>query len=67
MKLYTSDNTDLMEVDRLKVEGNNLIGVGSIMGAMPVVAVLTPDELRKSFKLISLKALAQLIKMLFIR
>ena len=65
MKLYTSDNTDLMEVDSLKVEGNNLIVIGTIMGAMPIEAVLTPQELRQSFKLVSVKAIFQLIKMLF--
>lgn len=67
MKLYTSDNTDLMEVDRLKIEGNNLIVVGTIMGAMPIEAVLTPAELRHSLKLLSFGAVMQLIKMLFSR
>lgn len=67
MKLYTSDDTDLMEVDRLKIEGNNLIVVGTIMGAMPIEAVLTPAELRQSLKLLSVGAVVQIIKMLFSR
>jgi hypothetical protein len=67
MKLYTSDNTDLMEVDRLKIEGNNLIVVGTIMGAMPIEAVLTPAELRQSLKMLSYGAEMQLIKKLFSR
>ena len=51
MKLMTSDNAELMEVSAFKPEGDNLVVVGTIMGAMPVEAVLTPAELRKVFKL----------------
>lgn len=65
MKLLTSDNSELMEVSRLKSEGNNLIVVGTIMGAMPVEAVLTPAQLRQAFKLLSLGILLFIISMLF--
>jgi len=65
MKLLTSDQSELMEVSRLKSEGNNLIVVGTIMGAMPVEAVLTPAQLRQAFKLLSLGILFFIIGMMF--
>lgn len=67
MKLYTSDNTELMDVSAIRNEGSSLIVVGTIMGAMPIEAVLTPTELRKSFKLLSFGTIVALIKMLFSR
>jgi hypothetical protein len=65
MKLYTSDNTDLMEVSRIYPDGNNLIVEGTIMGAMPIRAVLKPAELRKVFGLLSVKTLCKAFLMLF--
>ena len=65
MKLMTSDQSELMEVSALKTEGNRLVVVGTIMGAMPVEAVLTPSELRKVFKLLSFGLVLFVIKMLF--
>jgi hypothetical protein len=65
MKLFTADNSELMEVSALRTENGNLIVVGTIMGAMPTEAVLTPSELRKSFKLINLKIIGAVIGMLF--
>jgi len=67
MKLYTSDNTDLMEVSRIYPDGRDLIVEGTIMGAMPVRAVLKPAELRKAFGLMSPKTLGQIFMMLFRR
>lgn len=65
MKLLTSDNAELMEVSQFKAEGSNLIVCGTIMGAMPVEAVLTPAELRKVFKLLTLSIVFFVIGMLF--
>ncbi|MDB5968383.1 MAG: hypothetical protein JWQ90_833 [Hydrocarboniphaga sp.] len=65
MKLFTSDNAELMEVSSLKTEGNNLIVVGTIMGAMPTEAMLTPAELRKVFKLLSLSLVLFVFGMFF--
>ena len=67
MKLLTSDQSELMEVSALKSEGNNLVVVGTIMGAMPVEAVLTPAEMRKAFKLLSLSLVIFIFCMLFRR
>ena len=65
MKLYTSDNTDLMEVKRIYPFGGNLIVEGTIMGAMPIRAVLKPAELRKAFGLMSARTLGKAFLMLF--
>ena len=67
MKLITSENTELMEVTALKTDGENLVVVGTIMGAMPIEAVLTPAELRRSLKLLSFALVFFIVKMLFRR
>jgi len=64
MKLLTSDQFELMEVTGLRTEGKNLVVVGTIMGAMPTEAILTPVELRKVFKLLSFRTIAFVLKML---
>lgn len=65
MKLLTNDSSELMEISAFKTEGSNLIVVGTIMGAMPVEAVLTPRELRQVFKLLSFGIVFFVIGMLF--
>jgi len=67
MKLFTSDNAELMDVSELRTEDGNLIVVGTIMGAIPTEAVLTPAELRASLKLVNLKIVVALVRMLFSR
>ena len=53
-----------MEVSGLKSAGGSLVVVGTIMGAMPAEAILTPSELRKSFKLLSVGIMLLIIRML---
>lgn len=65
MKLYTADHSELMHVNGLKRDGNNLIVQGTIMGAMPTEAVLTPTELRNAWKLLRPSMLVFLISMFF--
>jgi len=65
MKLYTTDNAELMDVSTLRTEGSNLIVEGTIMGAMPICAVLTPAELRSAFKLVGFKTALSIFGMLF--
>ena len=67
MKLHAADGSELMEVNALKRRGGNLIVEGTIMGAMPIQAVLTPAELRAAFKLLGLKTLGFIVGMLFRR
>ena len=65
MKLYASDNSDLMEVSRIVREDNHLIVEGTIMGAMPIRAVVKPAEVRKALGLMNVKTMLFALSMLF--
>jgi hypothetical protein len=65
MKLFSPDHSVLMEVSRLEREGNNLVITGSIMGAMPIRAILTPTETRGALGLLSFRLKLFLFTMLF--
>ncbi len=65
MEIVTTDNESLMTVERLEKQGNNLVVHGEIMGAMPVRAVLTPDQARAALKLMRPGILAFLMTILF--
>ena len=65
MKLYASDNSDLIEVSTISRDGSNLVIEGTIMGAMPIRAVVKPAEVRSAIKLMDLKTLWFAFTMLF--
>ena len=65
MKLLNPDNSVLMEVTRFERQGSSLVIKGSILGAMPVHAVLTPTETRGALKLLGLRLLLFVVSMLF--
>jgi hypothetical protein len=65
MKLYASDNTDLMEIRRIYADGRNLILDGRIMGSLPIKAVVKPSELRRAITLMSPRTMLALALMLF--
>jgi hypothetical protein len=65
MKLMTMDGAELMEVSEIRAEASTLIIEGTIMGAMPTRAVLTPTELRSALKLLKLRTIVSIIGMLF--
>jgi hypothetical protein len=67
MEIVTTDNQSLMTVERLEKQGNNLVVHGEIMGAMPVRAVLTPDQARAALKLLRPGVLVFLLTILFRR
>jgi hypothetical protein len=67
MKLMTMDGSELMEVNEIRAEASNLIVEGTIMGAMPTRAVLTPAELRSAFRLLKFRTILSIIGMLFRR
>lgn len=67
MKLYAFDNSDLMEVSKIYPQDNNLVIEGTIMGAMPIRAILKPAELRKAMGLMSTKTKLQAARMLYRR
>ncbi len=53
MKLYSSDNSELMDVSAIERDGNVLVIRGKVFGAMPMTARLTPQEARSALKLLS--------------
>ncbi|HKR47776.1 MAG TPA: hypothetical protein VJU59_50295 [Paraburkholderia sp.] len=65
MKLYTSDNSELMEVTAINSNGTRLIVTGTIMGAMPVEAILTGTELRKIFALLGIRTILAALRIMF--
>lgn len=65
MQLKTIDNDSLMDVHALRKDGNNLVVEGRIMGALPIQAVLTPDQARAALKLLNVKTVLFLLTILF--
>ena len=65
MEIVTTDNDSLMTVEKLEQQGHDLVVHGEIMGAMPVRAVLTPDQARAALKLITPGVLLFLLTILF--
>ena len=53
--LYSTDNTKLMEIERLDRSGKDLLITGKVFGAMPMTARLSPAEARKGLRLLDLK------------
>lgn len=65
MKLYTTDNSELMDISSIKAEGANLIVEGKIMDAIPVRTIVKPAEVRSALKLMSFKTMLSAFFMLF--
>jgi hypothetical protein len=67
MKLYGSDNKELMSVSSLARDGNNLVIKGKIFGTMPLTAKLKPEEARAALKLMDLRTILFLLTIVFRR
>lgn len=61
MKIYASDNSELMTVSAIERDGPDLLIKGKIFGAMPMTARLRPEEARAALALLGLKTLWALI------
>jgi len=55
MKLYSPDGSELMEIKSLQSENGQLVMKGTAFGAMPIVAILRPEEMRAGVRLINLR------------
>ena len=64
MKLFTSDNSELMDVSAIRAEDGKLVISGTIMGAMPVEATLTGTEMRKVFSLLGFRTALSALRIL---
>lgn len=67
MKLFTPENTELIEVTAVTVHKDGLQLQGTIMGAMPMTAVLRPREMRRGLRFVSPGLIWAVLKMLFKR
>jgi len=67
MQLKTTDNDALMDIQVIRQQGNNLLIEGRIMGALPIRALLTPDQARAALKLLDFKTFCFLLTLLFRR
>jgi len=64
MKLYTPEKTVLMEITAVKPHPDGLQIEGKIMGAMPMKAILRPEEMRSAFKLLNVSLVISALGML---
>lgn len=67
MKLYGSEGVLLMEVETISANGRSLCIKGRMMGQVPMQVVIGPEELRETFKMMSLRVVFQALRMLFLR
>jgi hypothetical protein len=67
MQLKTTDDEPLMDVRAIRRQGNDLLIEGRIMGALPIRAILTPEEARAALRLIDLRTFGFLLTLLFRR
>jgi hypothetical protein len=65
MQLKTTDDESLMDIRSLRQDGDNLMIEGRIMGALPVRAILTPQEARAALKLLNARTILFLLTLLF--
>lgn len=65
MKIFGSDNSELMAVSTIERNGNELLIKGKIFGAMPMVARLRPEEARAALKMLDLKTVLFLLSLVF--
>ncbi|MEQ8743638.1 hypothetical protein [Parasphingorhabdus sp.] len=67
MQLKTTDDESLMDIQSLRQDGENLMIEGRIMGALPIRAILTPQEARAALKLLDVHTIIFLLTLLFRR
>jgi hypothetical protein len=67
MKIYGSDNKEMMNITSLERDGSDLLIKGKIFGAMPLTARLRPEEARAALKLLNLRTAWLLLTIVFRR
>jgi hypothetical protein len=67
MKIYGSDDREMMNVTSLAREGSALVIKGKIFGAMPLTAKLRPEEARAALKLLDFRTAFFLLTLPFRR
>ena len=67
MKLFGTDQRELMTVTRIERDGNRLVIKGKVFGTMPMTATLTPANVREGLRLLRLRGVLFLLTMPFRR
>lgn len=67
VKLYAPDGSELMEITSLERNQNDLVVKGKIMGAMPMTAVIRPDQARNVLTFLNWRLVLFLLSLLFRR
>lgn len=65
MKLYTPDNSLLIDVESVTAHQDGILIEGTIMGALPMKAILRADDLRAGKNLLTWGIIRKAIKMWF--
>lgn len=52
MKLYSADGSDLMTVENIQLKGESIEIQCVIMGALPMRAILRPEEIRRGMRFV---------------
>ena len=67
MKIYGSDDREMMNITSLEREGAQLVIRGKIFGAMPLTAKLRPEEARAALKPLNFRTALFLLTLFFRR
>jgi len=67
MKIYGSDDREMMNVTSLAREGSELVIKGRIFGTMPLTAKLRPEDSRAALKLLDFRTALFLLTLPFRR
>ena len=65
MKIYSADNSELMQINAIERDGDQLVIKGKVFGAMPMTAKLRPAEARAGLKMLNLKLILFLLTLPF--
>lgn len=67
MKLLLNNNTGLMEVSKIQVDGGRVIIHGTILGTIPVRAVLLSNEMRSGLSLLNFRTILAILRIMIFR
>jgi hypothetical protein len=67
MKVFTTDKTELMTISSIEAKDADLLIKGKIFGAMPMSAVITAEQARLAFRLLTPGLILFLLRLPFKR
>jgi hypothetical protein len=65
MKVYGSDNSELMDVNKIYRKDGELVMEGTILESMPIIARVKPAEVRQALKMLSFSDMLFAASMVF--